>query len=50
MANYAMVYKGGKMAETDEEREQVMAAWGQWMALSASRWLTSATPSAPPRP
>jgi hypothetical protein len=31
MANYALVYKGGKMAETDEERERVMAAWGQWI-------------------
>jgi hypothetical protein len=31
MANFALAYKGGKMAETDEEREQVMAAWGQWI-------------------
>jgi hypothetical protein len=31
MANYALAYKGGKMAETDEERERVMAAWGEWM-------------------
>ncbi|HEY3960078.1 MAG TPA: YciI family protein [Solirubrobacteraceae bacterium] len=36
MANYALAYKGGKMAETDEEREQVMAAWGEWMGALGS--------------
>jgi hypothetical protein len=30
MANYVLVYKGGGMPQTDAEREQVMAAWGQW--------------------
>lgn len=30
MANYVLVYKGGAMAETPSEQEQVMAAWGQW--------------------
>ncbi len=32
MAKYVMVYKGGAMAQTDAEREAVMAAWGQWFA------------------
>lgn len=36
MANYALAYKGGKMAETDEERERVMAAWGEWMGTLGS--------------
>ncbi len=36
MANYALAYKGGKMAETDEERERVMAAWGEWMGALGS--------------
>src|SRR5262249_39944772 len=31
MANYVLVYKGGGMPESKEEREAVMAAWGQWM-------------------
>jgi hypothetical protein len=30
MANYVLVYKGGSMAESPEEQEKVMAAWGQW--------------------
>jgi hypothetical protein len=30
MANYLLAYKGGRMAETDAEREAVMAAWGKW--------------------
>jgi hypothetical protein len=30
MANFVLVYKGGGMPETDAQREQVMAAWGQW--------------------
>src|SRR5690349_24133642 len=30
MANYVLVYKGGAMAPTPEEQQQVMAAWGQW--------------------
>jgi hypothetical protein len=36
MANYALAYKGGQMAETDEERERVMAAWGEWMGALGS--------------
>jgi len=30
MANYLMAYKGGGMAETDAEREALMARWGAW--------------------
>ncbi len=30
MANYLFAYKGGRMAETDSEREAAMAAWGKW--------------------
>jgi hypothetical protein len=30
VANYALVYKGGGMAATPEEQQQVMAALGQW--------------------
>ena len=30
MANYLLAYKGGGMAETDEEREAAMQAWGTW--------------------
>jgi hypothetical protein len=30
VANYVLVYKGGGMPETEAQRQQVMAAWGQW--------------------
>jgi hypothetical protein len=30
MPNYLLAYKGGRMAETDAEREAAMAAWGSW--------------------
>jgi hypothetical protein len=30
MTNYVLVYKGGAMAESPEEQQKVMAAWGQW--------------------
>jgi len=30
MGKYLMAYRGGNMAETDEERQAVMAAWGAW--------------------
>lgn len=31
MAKYLLAYHGGGMAETPEETEAVMAAWGAWM-------------------
>lgn len=31
MAKYLFAYKGGQMAETDAEREALMAAWGAWL-------------------
>jgi len=30
MTKYLLAYKGGSMPATDEERQAVMAAWGQW--------------------
>jgi hypothetical protein len=30
MGKYVLGYRGGKMAETDAEREAAMAAWGAW--------------------
>lgn len=30
MANYLLAYHGGHMAETEEGRKQVMAAFGKW--------------------
>jgi len=30
MAKYLLAYTGGRMAQSEAEREQVMAAWGAW--------------------
>jgi hypothetical protein len=30
MANFLFAYRGGGMAETEEERDATMAAWGRW--------------------
>jgi hypothetical protein len=30
MGKYLFAYKGGQMAQTDEERQAAMAAWGAW--------------------
>jgi hypothetical protein len=30
MANYLLAYHGGGMADTKEEQDRVMAAWGAW--------------------
>jgi hypothetical protein len=30
MGKYVLVYKGGGMAQTEEERNAAMAAWGAW--------------------
>lgn len=31
MTNYVFAFHGGKMPETEEERETVMGKWGAWM-------------------
>lgn len=30
MGKYVLAYRGGQMADSDEERQAVMAAWGAW--------------------
>jgi len=30
MGNYLFAYRGGQMAQTDEERQAAMAAWRAW--------------------
>lgn len=47
MANYVLVYKGGQMAQTDEEREAVMAAWGQWIGALGQSLVDVGNPFGP---
>ena len=30
MSKFLLAYRGGRMADTEEEREATMAAWSQW--------------------
>ena len=30
MAKFVLIYKGGGMADTEEEQQKQMAAWGAW--------------------
>ncbi|MEA2386606.1 MAG: hypothetical protein QOJ22_780 [Thermoleophilaceae bacterium] len=30
MAKFVLIYKGGGMADTEEEQQKQMAAWGEW--------------------
>jgi hypothetical protein len=31
MANFLLLYRGGGMPQTDEDKQRVMAAWNKWM-------------------
>jgi hypothetical protein len=47
MANYLFAYKGGSMAETDEERQAVMAAWGNWFGTLGQAVVDPGNPFGP---
>ena len=44
MANYLLAYTGGGMAATEAEREQAMAAWGQWFGKLGSAVVAPGNP------
>jgi hypothetical protein len=48
MAKYALLYKGGgDMPQSDEEREQVTAAWGAWFEGLGTAVLDAGNPFGP---
>ena len=47
MATYVLLYKGGRMAETDEERQKVMAAWGKWFGELGQALVDGGNPFGP---
>jgi hypothetical protein len=49
MAKYLFVYHGGKMAETEAEQQEVMAAWGQWFGSLGSAVVDGGNPVGPSR-
>jgi hypothetical protein len=46
MGNYLFAYQGGGMAETDEEREALMASWGAWFGQLGSAIVDPGNPFA----
>jgi hypothetical protein len=47
VSNYLLAYKGGGMPDTDEERQQVMAAWGEWFGTLGSGLVDAGNPFGP---
>jgi hypothetical protein len=47
MAKYLFAYRGGSMAETDAEREAVMAAWGAWFGTLGPAIVDAGNPFGP---
>jgi hypothetical protein len=47
MAKYLLLYRGGSMPETDEERGQVMKAWDGWFQELGSALADGGNPFTP---
>jgi len=47
MAKFAFVYHGGKMPESPEEGQRVMAAWGAWYESMGSALIDGGGPAGP---
>lgn len=46
-ANYLLAFRGGRTADTEEERHQVMAAWGAWYAALGEAVVDGGNPFGP---
>ena len=47
MANFLLLYTGGKMPEGEAETKQVMEAWGQWFGKLGDGVVDAGHPSSP---
>jgi hypothetical protein len=45
MANYLLLYHGGGMPESDEDKAKVMAAWGEWMQQVGENLVDAGNPT-----
>ncbi len=46
MGNYLLAYRGGRMADTQEERDAAMAAWGAWFGQLGDAVIDAGNPFA----
>lgn len=44
MANYLLLYHGGGMPDSEEEKQKVMAAWGEWMEKCGDNLVDAGNP------
>jgi hypothetical protein len=44
MANYLLLYHGGGMPESEDEKQKVMAAWGVWMKQCGENLVDAGNP------
>jgi hypothetical protein len=49
MTNYVLLYKGGGVPATEEEQQQVMAAWGTWYEKLGQAVVDGGNPFGPSR-
>ncbi len=49
MAKFVLIYHGGKPPENEEEKDRVMAAWGQWMESLGDALVDIGNPLGQPR-
>ena len=47
MAKCLLVFKGGGMPQTEEEQQQVMAAWGEWFTSLGAAVVDPGNPFGP---
>ena len=47
MANFLLLYTGGKMPEGEAETKQVMEAWGQWFGKLGDGVVDAGNPTSP---
>ncbi len=48
MAKFVLIYNGGTPPQTDEEKDRVMAAWGQWFEGIGDALVDPGNPFGPP--
>lgn len=48
MGKYVLIYHGGSAPESDEEKDQVMAAWGAWIQSAGEALVDIGNPFGPP--
>ncbi len=44
MANYLLLYRGGGMPTTDDDKKKVMDAWGAWMQQCGENLVDAGNP------